>query len=95
MSFVSMNRASAVVRVLAAGAKTLGFTVDSAVGRIRGISCFHCIFGPLELTEISERRAKASLDRPVPKGPWRINCTMSTGGIRYRWFGMQYYVAEG
>jgi len=95
MSFVSMSQASAAVRVPAAGAKTFGFTVDPAVGRLRGISCIHSVFGPLELTEVSERRFEASLDSPIPKGPWRINCTMPTGGKWYRWFGMQYHVAEG
>ncbi|MDH3228648.1 MAG: polysaccharide deacetylase family protein [Alphaproteobacteria bacterium] len=78
-----------------ADVSTFGFTVDPAVGRIRGINCFHSSFGQLEVNEIAERRFEAKLDRPTPKGTWRINCTMPTGGKRFRWFGMQYYSAEG
>jgi len=81
--------------VSASDASTFGFTVDPAVGRIRGVNCFHSSFGQLEVKEIAERRFEAKLDKPAPKGPWRINCTMPTGGKRFRWFGMQYYSAEG
>ncbi len=72
-----------------------GFTVDPAVGRIRGVNCFHSTFGQLEVTEIAERRFEATLGQPAPSGTWRINCTMPTGGKRFRWFGMQYYSADG
>jgi peptidoglycan/xylan/chitin deacetylase (PgdA/CDA1 family) len=81
--------------VAASSSRTFGFTVDPAVGRIRGINCFHSVFGPLELIEVSDRRYEASLDTPVAEGSWRINCTMPTGGKRFRWFGMQYHAAEG
>ena len=47
------------------------------------------------MKEIAERRYEAKLAGPAPKGAWRINCTMPTGGKRYRWFGMQYYSADG
>ncbi len=70
-----------------------GFTVDPALGRIRGITCFHSRFGQLEVTETAERRFEAKLQQPPPAGAWRINCTMPTGGKRFRWFGMQYYSA--
>ncbi len=72
-----------------------GFTVDPALGRIRGITCFHSTFGQLEVTKTAERRFEAKLQQPPPAGAWRINCTMPTGGKRFRWFGMQYYSAGG
>lgn len=81
--------------VVPADASTFAFTVDPTVGRVRGINCFHSNFGQIEVKEIAERRFEAKLDRPAPKGAWRINCTMPTGGKRFRWFGMQYYTAEG
>jgi peptidoglycan/xylan/chitin deacetylase (PgdA/CDA1 family) len=81
--------------VAPADGSKFGFTVDPAVGRIRGINCFHSSFGQLEVKEIAERRFEAKLAGPAPKGAWRINCTMPTGGMRYRWFGMQYYSAAG
>ena len=74
-----------------ADASVFAFTVDPAVGRIRGINCFHSSFGQLQVNETAERRYEAKLDTPAPKGAWRINCTMPTGGKRFRWFGMQYY----
>ena len=78
-----------------ADASTFGFTVDPAVGRIRGINCFHSSFGQLEVEETEDRRFEAKLGKPAPKGAWRINCTMPTGGKRFRWFGMQYYSTGG
>lgn len=75
------------------GASTFGFTVHPAVGRIRGINCFHSDFGRLDLKEVSERRFEARLGKPPPRGSWRVNCTMPTGGKRFRWFGMQYHTA--
>jgi len=79
--------------VSGSGAATFGFTVHPAVGRIRGINCFHSEFGQLDLKEVSERRFEANLGKPAPRGSWRINCTMPTGGKRFRWFGMQYHTA--
>lgn len=76
------------------GASSFGFTVHPAVGRIRGINCFHSSFGQLDLQEVSDRRFEVEFNKPAPKGSWRINCTMPTGGKRFRWFGMQYYTAE-
>ena len=77
-----------------ADASTFAFTVDPAVGRVRGINCFHSTFGQLAMVEVADRRFEAKLDTPAPNGTWRINCTMPTGGKRFRWFGMQYYSAE-
>lgn len=76
------------------GASTFGFTVHPAVGRLRGINCFHSSFGQLDLREVSDRRFEVEFDRPAPAGSWRINCTMPTGGKRFRWFGAQYFTAS-
>jgi peptidoglycan/xylan/chitin deacetylase (PgdA/CDA1 family) len=70
------------------------FTIDPAAGRIRGFHCFHSSQGQLELKEIGERRYEAALNGSHPTGSWRINCTMPTGGKRFRWWGMQYYNAK-
>ncbi|MDH5410319.1 MAG: polysaccharide deacetylase family protein [Alphaproteobacteria bacterium] len=72
---------------------TFTFKIDSAAGRIRGFNCFHSSQGQLDLKEVGERRYEAALNSPGPKGIWRINCTMPTGGKRFRWWGMQYYSA--
>lgn len=70
------------------------FTIDSAVGRIRGFNCFHSSQGQLDLKETGERSYEAALEAAALKGTWRINCTMPTGGKRFRWWGMQYYSAR-
>ncbi|MBE9552022.1 MAG: polysaccharide deacetylase family protein [Proteobacteria bacterium] len=70
------------------------FTIDLAAGRIRGFNCFHSSQGQLDLKEIGERRYEAALNGSHLMGSWRINCTMPTGGKRFRWWGMQYYSAK-
>lgn len=70
------------------------FTIDPAAGRIRGFNCFHSEQGQLDLKETGERSYQASLDGAALNGTWRINCTMPTGGKRFRWWGMQYYSAR-
>ena len=67
------------------------FTIDPTAGRIRGFHCFHSSLGQLDLREIGDRRYEAALDVSSLSGSWRINCTMPTGGKRFRWWGMQYH----
>lgn len=74
-----------------AGPSKFAFTIDPAAGRIRGFNCFHSRQGQLDLKEAGERRYEAALDSSSLSGVWRINCTMPTGGKRFRWWGMQYY----
>jgi peptidoglycan/xylan/chitin deacetylase (PgdA/CDA1 family) len=77
------------------GASTkFAFTIDLAAGRIRGFNCFHSSQGQLDLKETGERRYEAALNVSHLTGSWRINCTMPTGGKRFRWWGMQYYSAK-
>jgi len=70
------------------------FTIDPAAGRIRGFNCFHSSQGQQDLKETGERRYEAALNGSSLSGTWRINCTMPTGGKRFRWWGMQYYSAN-
>jgi peptidoglycan/xylan/chitin deacetylase (PgdA/CDA1 family) len=72
-------------------AAKFAFTIDPAAGRIRGFNCFHSSQGQLDLKETGERRYEAALNGSSLSGTWRINCTMPTGGKRFRWWGMQYY----
>jgi peptidoglycan/xylan/chitin deacetylase (PgdA/CDA1 family) len=70
------------------------FTIDPAAGRIRGFNCFHSSQGQLDLKEVGERSYEAALNGSSLNGTWRINCTMPTGGKRFRWWGMQFYSAN-
>jgi len=76
------------------GSTRFSFTVHPAAGRIRGFNCFHSRQGRLDLKEIGERRYEAAINGASLSGVWRINCTMPTGGKRFRWWGMQYYSAR-
>jgi hypothetical protein len=67
------------------------FAIDPTAGRIRGFNCFHSSQGQLELRQTGDRSYEAALDGGALEGVWRINCTMPTGGKRFRWWGMQYY----
>jgi peptidoglycan/xylan/chitin deacetylase (PgdA/CDA1 family) len=75
----------------------IGFTVDQTVGRTRNLHCFHSDadedFVEITLTVLEGRRYELHFSEAFPSGPWRVNCTIPTGGKRIRWWGMQYYSA--
>jgi peptidoglycan/xylan/chitin deacetylase (PgdA/CDA1 family) len=73
------------------------FTVDQTVGRTRNLHCFHSTesedFVEVSMTALEGRRYELRFSEAFPPGPWRVNCTIPTGGKRIRWWGMQYYSA--
>lgn len=81
----------------AAAPPVIGFTVDNAVGRTRNLHCFHSGAGEdfveISLTELEGRRYELRFSEAFSPGPWRVNCTIPTGGKRFRWWGMQFYSA--
>lgn len=74
---------------------TITFSLDESVGRARKLLCFHSTAGDefveVPLAEASDRRYEIRFQNAFPPGSWRVNCTMPTGGKRYRWWGMQFY----
>jgi peptidoglycan/xylan/chitin deacetylase (PgdA/CDA1 family) len=76
---------------------SLTFTLDESVGRPRKFHCFHSDeteeFVEIALIPTEGRRYELRFPRGFPSGAWRVNCTMPTGGKRYRWWGMQFYTA--
>ena len=80
--------------VIGSTTPVIGFTIDEAAGRIRAINCFHSAYGAVELHEAGDRRFEIRIDKPMTPGIWRINCTMPTGGKRFRWFGMAFYAGN-
>ena len=75
----------------------VGFTIDQAVGRTRNLHCFHTSKGDdfveISVAALEGRRYELRFGEAFPAGPWRVNCTMPTGGKRFRWWGMQFYSA--
>lgn len=75
----------------------IGFTVDKTVGRTRNLHCFHSSAGEdfveISVAVLEGRRYELRFSEAFPAGPWRVNCTIPTGGKRIRWWGMQFYSA--
>ncbi len=75
----------------------IGFTLDQSVGRVRKLHCFYSHsdreFVEVPLTMLEGRRYELHFKQVFPRGPWRVNCTIPTGGKRIRWWGMQFYSA--
>ena len=80
-----------------AGPPVIGFAIDKTVGRTRNLHCFYSNpsndFVEVPLTVLEDRRYELRFNEAFPPGPWRVNCTIPTGGKRIRWWGMQYYSA--
>jgi peptidoglycan/xylan/chitin deacetylase (PgdA/CDA1 family) len=76
----------------------IGFTVDKTVGRTRNLHCFHSSAGDdfveISVAALEGRRYELRFSEAFPAGPWRVNCTIPTGGKRIRWWGMQFYSAR-
>ncbi len=72
-------------------------TLDPSLGRVVKLACFHAqpdeSFIEAVVEEVGERRYRIVFARPFRPGSWRLNCTMPTGGKRWRWFGMQLHTA--
>lgn len=69
-----------------------GFTLAADIERRNGLSCFASGQGRVHLEWLGPR-AEVRLEEPFPAGRARINCTVPAGEGRWRWLGMQYYVA--
>lgn len=71
-----------------------GFTLPAKRGEADGIACYHSSFGRLtEMEKLGDSRIEIRFAEPFPEGRNRINCTAPGPNGRWRWFGMQYYVA--
>lgn len=71
-----------------------GFTLAEPVAWPKDIACYHSAIGRVERMERLGPRVELRFDQPFAPGRTRINCTVPTPTGRWRWFGMQYYLAE-
>lgn len=76
----------------------VGLSLDDSLGRVQKMHCFHSTpdndFVEIVATEVGERQYELRFETAFPSGPWRLNCTVPTGGKRFRWWGMQFYSAR-
>lgn len=70
-----------------------GFTLVGETERMHGLSCFMAN-GTRIRTERLDARIEARFDKALPQGRTRLNCTVSGGDGRVRWFGTSFYVAR-
>jgi poly-beta-1,6-N-acetyl-D-glucosamine N-deacetylase len=71
----------------------IGFTVDKAVGNLDTLSCFSSHEGKVRVEHLSARRVEVRMEKAMPVGRTRLNCTMPADQGRWRWFGRQFYVS--
>lgn len=70
-----------------------GFSVADKSGDLESLNCYHSDTSRITQFEQLGNRIEVRFDAPFAPGRTRINCTMPTRDGRWRWFGMQYYVA--
>jgi len=71
----------------------IGFTVDDVVGNLDPLACFSSHEGKVRVERLWDRRLEVRMEKALPVGRTRLNCTMPAGNGRWRWFGRQFYVA--
>ncbi len=71
----------------------IGFTVDEKVGSLDPLACFTSHEGKVRVEKLWDRRVEVRMEKALPVGRTRLNCTLPAGDGRWRWFGRQFYVA--
>lgn len=71
----------------------IGFSVAEEVGDLSALACFSGHEGKVRVEKLWERRVEVRMEKPLPVGRTRLNCTMPAGEGRWRWFGRLFYVA--
>ncbi len=79
----------------------IGFTLRGGVSGLsknaQNLSCFVSSEGKVSITRLGgedggDVRIEVRMNRPMPPGRTRMNCTMPAGEGRWRWFGRQFFV---
>jgi len=73
-------------------AEPLGGAVNA-----RNLSCFVSHEGQASVTTLGgedggDVRVEVRMNKPMPRGRTRLNCTLPAGDGRWRWFGQQFFV---
>lgn len=68
-----------------------GFTVDSKVGGLSRLTCYHSQQGKARIEQLGSHRIEVRFDAPFKSGRSRLNCTLPGPENRWRWFGRQFY----
>jgi len=78
-----------------------GFTVTgdkTLTGSLNQLSCFSSHEGKLDVSrlggESGQTRIEIRMQKPLPNGRTRLNCTLPAGNGRWYWFGHQFYTNQ-
>jgi peptidoglycan/xylan/chitin deacetylase (PgdA/CDA1 family) len=71
----------------------IGFNVDEKAGNLSTMSCFTSHEGKVRVEQLWDRRVEVRMQKAMPVGRTRLNCTMPAGHGRWYWFGRLFYVA--
>lgn len=80
---------------------TLGFTIRGEVALMKTLdrlACFSSHEGKLELMRLGgedgQTRIEVRMQKPLPNGRTRLNCTLPAKNGRWYWFGRQFYTKK-
>ncbi|MGE5548118.1 MAG: polysaccharide deacetylase family protein [Solirubrobacterales bacterium] len=76
---------------VAANPPAFGFTLESEAPEDLGLACYTTSEGRARLERLGPR-IEVRLDKPLPPGRARLNCTSPSLDGRWRWFGWQFWV---
>jgi len=70
----------------------IGFSIVGNVKGLQRLACYASHEGKVRLERLVDTRIEVRLNKALPKGRTRLNCTMPADGGRWRWLGRQFYV---
>jgi peptidoglycan/xylan/chitin deacetylase (PgdA/CDA1 family) len=70
----------------------IGFSVIGNIKGLRRLTCYASHEGKVRQERLVDTRIEVRLNKALPKGRTRLNCTMPADGGRWRWLGRQFYV---
>ncbi len=70
----------------------IGFTLIDAPDNIGRLTCYASHTKGVETSVLGYVRAEVRVDRPLPRGRSRLNCTLPGPDGRWYWTGRQFYV---
>ncbi len=68
-----------------------GFTVDSKLGGLERLNCYHSQQGKVRIERLGTHRIEVRFDTLFHSGRSRLNCTLPGPDNRWRWYGHQFY----
>ena len=72
----------------------IGFTVLGAMKGLKRLTCYTSHAGLAKTSLLGANRIEVRIDKPLPAGRTRLNCTLPAAEERWYWLGRQFYVPK-